>query len=157
MRFYGVGNHGGPTKQNIECIHRLDGAPESSQVGLEHAKPLKKANDKGWSLPVVHDALQHHARGCYSAHSGIKQWNRRAENALLRAEKLATVAHWVVGQPYPADLSKAWKDVLFNQFHDILAGTCLEVAYQDAQHLYGEAMAIVGAPTLSSSGVERAD
>jgi alpha-mannosidase len=32
--------------------------------------------------------------------------------------------------------------VLFNQFHDILGGTSLEAAYEDARDLHGEAMAI---------------
>ena len=27
--------------------------------------------------------LQHHGVGCYTSHSGIKRWNRRAENVLL--------------------------------------------------------------------------
>ena len=39
-------------------------------------------------------------------------------------------------------LSHAWKNVLFNQFHDILAGTSLEAAYEDAREQYGEAMSI---------------
>jgi hypothetical protein len=33
-------------------------------------------------------------------------------------------------QPYPVDYKRAWKNVLFNQFHDILAGTSLEAAYE---------------------------
>jgi len=36
---------------------------------------------------TVNDELQHHARGCYSACSDIKLWNRQAEAALLSAEK----------------------------------------------------------------------
>ena len=66
----------------------------------------------------------------------------RAE--VLAAEKLAAVAEAVAGQPYPAGLEQAWKSVLFNQFHDILAGTSVEAAYEDARDLYGEANAIAG-------------
>jgi alpha-mannosidase len=95
-------------------------------------------------LPVVHDDLQHHASGCYAAHSGIKHWNRRAENRLIAAEKFSAIAAQIVEQPYPADFARAWQSVLFNQFHDILAGTSVESAYDDASHLYGEAMAIAG-------------
>ncbi len=144
--FFGVGNHGGgPTVENIECIRGLDREPSLPTLAFSTAgRFFEAARAKGWSLPVVRDDLQHHARGCYAAHSGIKCWNRQAENALLKAEKWISIAHWLTGQPYPAELSRAWKDVLFNQFHDILAGTSMEAAYQDAQHLYGEAMAIAG-------------
>ncbi|MFW5696548.1 MAG: glycoside hydrolase family 38 C-terminal domain-containing protein [Phototrophicaceae bacterium] len=97
---------------------------------------------KDLPIPVVHSDLQHHAQGCYAAHSGIKQWNRLAENRLLMAEKWSLLAAWITDQPYPTDFDRAWKSTLFNQFHDILAGTSLEVAYDDARDTYGEALAI---------------
>ncbi len=145
MCFYGVGNHGGgPTKENIESIRRLNEDP--SCPTLLFSTPdrfFAGALEKGASFPVVHDELQHHAVGCYSAHSGVKRWNRRSENLLLAAEKLSSVARQVAGQPYPAkELAHAWKVVLFNQFHDILAGTSIESAYEDARDEYGEAMSI---------------
>jgi alpha-mannosidase len=144
--FYGVGNHGGgPTVDNIECIRRLDREPELPTLAFSTiGRFLEAARAKGWALPVVHGDLQHHARGCYAAHSAVKRWNRQAENALLRAEKWAAIAHRVTGQPYLTGLAAAWKGVLLNQFHDVLAGTCLEAAYGDAQHLYGEATAVAG-------------
>ena len=142
--FYGVGNHGGgPTVKNIESIRRLDQDPALPRLVFSTVGHFfETARAKAWPLPTVCGELQHHASGCYAAHSGIKRWNRQAENALLRAEKWGLIADRVTGQPYPSDLTVAWKSVLFNQFHDILAGTCLEAAYDDARHLYGEAMAI---------------
>jgi alpha-mannosidase len=44
--------------------------------------------------------------------------------------------------PYPNDFGRAWKDVLFNQFHDTMAGTAIESAYDDARDTYGEALSI---------------
>ena len=150
MCFYGVGNHGGgPTKANIESVERLnreDDLPEL--VFSTPERYFHEVERKDWQLPTVHDELQHHASGCYAAHSGIKRWNRKAENLLITAEKWAAVASEVLEQPYPTDLAHAWKSVLFNQFHDILAGTSLETAYDDARDLYGEAMA-VGARALN--------
>jgi alpha-mannosidase len=61
---------------------------------------------------------------------------------LLAAEKFSALAERVTGQPYSKEFERAWKNVLFNQFHDILAGTSLEVAYDDARDQYGEAMSI---------------
>ena len=144
MCFYGVGNHGGgPTKENIESIARLN--REDIMPKLIFSTPeryFREVESKNWNLPVVHDELQHHASGCYAAHSGVKRWNRRAENLLVSAEKWATVANLVAHQPYSDGLAHAWKGVLFNQFHDILAGTSLESAYDDARDLYGEALSI---------------
>jgi alpha-mannosidase len=37
-------------------------------------------------------------------------------------------------------LSDIWRDILFNDFHDILPGTCTEPAERDALDLYGRAM-----------------
>ena len=105
-------------------------------------------------LPSWPAELVHHAIGCYAAHSGVKRWNRQAELALIRAEKFAALAHAKVGLPFPqAELEHAWKRVLFNQFHDILAGTSLESAYQDAGHEYGEAMAV--AQHVTNAAVQR--
>ncbi len=144
--FYGVGDHGGgPTRANIESIRALDAAP-----GMPHLQPstveaffrsvLERTDPE--SIPVWRDEMQNHAVGCYSAHSGVKLWNRGAENALLAAEKLSSVAHRVTGQRYPDEFRQAWTDVLFNQMHDILPGTSLEPAYDDARDAAGEALAI---------------
>lgn len=141
MVFYGVGNHGGgPTKRNLESIRALDADP--AYPHLVFSDPLRffqSVEKEGLDIPVVHDDLQHHASGCYSATSLIKMTNRRAENALLTAEKFSAAA--MPYQPYP-DYSRAWKNLLFNQFHDILAGCCIESAYTDARDQLGETISI---------------
>src|SRR5215216_2693171 len=151
MCFYGVGNHGGgPTITNIENIHHLD-ADAEFPARLICSTPeafFQAAETKNWPIPIVQSELQHHASGCYAAHSGIKRWNRLAENRLLAAEKLSVAAMiWDQATdgpvPYYRDeFIRAWKNVLFNQFHDIMAGTSLEAAYDDAHNAYGEALTI---------------
>ncbi|MGC8781361.1 MAG: alpha-mannosidase [Anaerolineae bacterium] len=144
MCFYGVGNHGGgPTIANIECIRRLDGAADLPKLRFSSPETFFRSVEKlAATLPTVRDELQHHASGCYAAHSGIKRWNRLAEQRLLVAEKWSALAAWTTGQPYPADLGRAWQSLLFNQFHDILAGTAIEPAYDDARDQIGEALTI---------------
>jgi alpha-mannosidase len=145
MCFYGVGNHGGgPTVENLRSIRRLDADPTLPRLIFSTPNRFfEQIEAQSLPLPVVHDDLQHHASGCYAAHSGIKYWNRRAEWALLTAEKWAAVASMLGGPAYPtADLERAWQGVLFNQFHDIMAGTSIESAYIDARNLHGEALAI---------------
>lgn len=146
MCFYGVGNHGGgPTRENIDSIHALRDDPTLPDILFSTpSRYFAAMRESGYQPPVFHDELQMHAVGCYAAHSGVKRWNRLAENQLLAAEKLSVLASRVSGQRYPDDFALAWKDVLFNQFHDILAGTSIEPAYDDARNLYGEALAIAG-------------
>ncbi len=142
MCFYGVGDHGGgPTKENIENIRHLSDDPELPALAFSTATAFfESVATRDWPLPTVHDELQHHASGCYAAHSAIKRWNRQAENTLQRAETWAAIAAHTTGLSYPqAEFGQAWQNVLFNQFHDILAGTSLAAAYDDARNLYGEA------------------
>lgn len=144
MCFYGVGNHGGgPTKENIESISRLNDDSDFPKLVLSTPNRFfEEVLEKNLPFPIVHDDFQHHASGCYAVHSGIKKWNREAENLLSSAEKFSAIANWTTGQKYPFDYNLAWKNVLFNQFHDILAGTSLEAAYEDARNMHGEAMSI---------------
>ncbi|HEU5203472.1 MAG TPA: glycoside hydrolase family 38 C-terminal domain-containing protein [Candidatus Limnocylindrales bacterium] len=159
MAFYGVGNHGGgPTRENLDSIRRLDGA--GAMPRLRHSTPARffdAVRSSGAELPLVSEELQHHAVGCYSAHSGIKRWNRRAENILAPAEAWAAVAERVVGLAYPREeLTNAWKQVLFNQFHDTLGGTAIEPAYDDARDQLGEATSIAGrAHNLAVQSISR--
>ena len=145
MVFYGVGNHGGgPTKANIESIRRLS-ETNGGRARLEFSSPRAffdaVAGEDG--IPVHKGEMLHHAVGCYSAHSSVKRWNRRAENLLQRAEKWAAVADVLGGAAYPLDeLTEAWKFVLFNQFHDTLAGTSIRPAYEDSRDQYGHASSL---------------
>jgi alpha-mannosidase len=136
--FYGVGNHGGgPTIANIEQVARMGLQPSSLRTFFDS---VAAANG---DRPVVRGELQHHSPGCYTTHSGIKRWNRRAESLLVRAEKWCAVADSLGLRPYPLDeLTDAWKLVLFNQFHDTLAGTSIEPAYDDARDQLGHASSL---------------
>jgi len=139
MAFFGVGNHGGgPTARTIDYIKGKGDPDDLFSTVDEYFTNVDKTN-----LPVVKEELQHHARGCYSATSYVKTMNRRCEENLLTAERFCVMANRLVGYAYPRKkLNKAWKNVLFNQFHDILAGCSIESAYTDASYLYGETMSI---------------
>jgi alpha-mannosidase len=61
---------------------------------------------------------------------------RDSEVEVLNAEKWASLA-WLDGRAYPGnELTEDWKKVLFNQFHDLGAGSGIGVIYQDAQKDY---------------------
>jgi alpha-mannosidase len=144
MVFYGVGNHGGgPKRVNLDSIRRLSGTDGRPRLEPSSTRAFFDRVASNGHLRVHAGELQHHAVGCYSAHSGIKRWNRRAENLLQRAEKWSAVADVLGAQPYPrAELTQAWKLLLFNQFHDTLAGTSIAPAYEDARDQLGHASSV---------------
>ena len=131
--FYGIGNHGGgPTRDDIRRIMNVQQMPnmprvEFSTLGRFFREALAQTRD----FPVVHDDLQHHAVGCYTAVSEIKRQNRECEALLLASERLATCASMLGGPPRQTTFARGWKKVLFNQFHDILAGTSIRPVYDD--------------------------
>ncbi|HIK05573.1 MAG TPA: alpha-mannosidase [Trichormus sp. M33_DOE_039] len=86
------------------------------------------------SFPIWDDELylEFH-RGCYTTHADQKRWNRSSENLLYQAELFATFAKVICGVEYPkTEIETAWKQVLFNQFHDILPGSSITQVYLDA-------------------------
>ncbi|MBN1346090.1 MAG: alpha-mannosidase [Phycisphaerae bacterium] len=144
MCFYGVGNHGGgPTKAQLAAIEQW--RKDRKRPKLVYSSPdafhdvvVSQVGDK---LPRYKGELQHHASGCYAAVSLIKALNRRAEETLLAAERWASIARMTLGRAAPTEaLARAWKHVLFNQFHDIMAGTSVEEAYVDARDQMGAAL-----------------
>jgi alpha-mannosidase len=88
-------------------------------------------------LPIWNDELyfEYH-RGIFTTQANQKRNMRESEEELLNAEKYSSIA-WLSGTAYPAaQLTEAWKKVLFNQFHDLAAGSGIGVIYKDAQRDY---------------------
>lgn len=145
MLFYGVGNHGGgPTRGVIEHAQKElkeDGFHEmlfSSPDAFFESLCLEKVD-----LPVWTDDMQHHASGCYSATSLVKKLNRTLENALYSSEAFATVAAKIADMKERTKcFGEAWRDVCFNQFHDILCGCSIMEAYDDVSASMGHALTI---------------
>jgi alpha-mannosidase len=141
---YGVGNHGGgPTKKAVQSIRETNADPEWPTLVMGSLEGFfDRATQR--EHPVVSHELQHHARGCYSAYSLIKQLNRQGEEGLLAAEKWTSFASFL-GYQYPTEkFEYAWRRVLFNQFHDILAGSSVPSAYEDSKQEIGEALSGTG-------------
>ena len=145
MCFYGWGDHGGGlTRENITSIRSLSKRGDMPSIVFSSPNHFfKNIRQKKLPLQVFRDDLQHHASGCYSVHSEIKRTNMKAENTLVTAEKMAVLANTLLGREYPQEnLTRAWKNVLFAQFHDILAGTSIFEAYHDVRDLQGEALTL---------------
>ena len=141
MIFFGVGNHGGgPTIIQLLEIESL----RSEGTDIEYSDPNQFfANVERNSLPIIRGEMQPHAIGCYSAHSEIKRLNRRAENALVQAEASVILLSLALNEKIPKGIfTQAWKNVCFNQFHDILGGVAIKEACEDAITMYREAISI---------------
>lgn len=139
MCFYGVGNHGGgPTIAGLQYLDGYIAAhPEARHAAADAYFDEARANGAAQSAPVWQHDLQHHASGCYTANVRIKALNRQAETVLDEAERYALLASLLAGGPDERErIEKAWKKVMFNQFHDVLAGCTLRSAAWDAQHAF---------------------
>lgn len=137
MVFFGVGNHGGgPSKEHLANADAL-----IAEGDFKYSTPDEYFSETAdVEMPIVNEDLQHHASGCYSANSRIKELNRRAETELVTAEKLDVLSHAITGSAIHNDaIERAWERVMFNQFHDILAGCSIKDAYVDAESAYGYA------------------
>ncbi len=142
--FFGVGNHGGgPTKANIEGLLRFkETYSDRAEMCFSDLETAFRGI-KGES-PVLQGELQKCNVGCYSIQSDLKKLNRQAENTALRAEKLCAMAAMVTDKSSRnADCFKEiWKAILFNHFHDMITGTSVQEACQQAAWDYGKAISL---------------
>ncbi len=137
---FGVGDHGGgPTRRdliNAELVNRQKGFPRFRHA---RADEFFRAVEDCPRIPVVRNELNFTFEGCYTTHGDIKWMNRRGESMLHEAEVIASLAA-TEGARYPlASLEKAWRKVLFNQFHDLLDGSAIHAAYEHSRKIFKEA------------------
>ena len=168
MDLYGVGDHGGgPTRSMLdEGLHWMqpDKIVPKSSYGItmpwfEKTRSMVSAESPTWNyqtlaangphleqpaagqitIPTWKDELyfEYH-RGVFTTQANHKKNMRDSEEEVLNAEKYSSLA-WLDGQAYPqTELNDAWKKVLFNQFHDLAAGSGIGIIYKDARKEYQE-------------------
>ncbi len=88
--------------------------------------------------PIFQGDLNPVFQGCYSARIKIKQWNRKMETLLHDVEWLGSISG---RETLPDELKLIWEDVLFNQFHDIICGSQVDVVYERVLDRYSRAHA----------------
>jgi alpha-mannosidase len=165
MDLYGIGDHGGgPTRaildegfhweqpghvtpkiefgtaQSYFSLLEYQIAPDSpvwnyQSIAKGYTPPPLvpgKVNIPTWKSELY---FEYH-RGVMTTQANHKRNMREAEVEVLNAEKFSSIA-WLYGLKYPADeLTEDWKKVLFNQFHDLAAGSGIGRIYKDAQKDY---------------------
>jgi alpha-mannosidase len=91
------------------------------------------------SVPTWNDEMYYEFhRGVMTTQANHKRNMRESEEAVLNSEKYASLA-WLAGDNYPGErLTSSWKKVLFNQFHDLAAGSGIGVIFKEAEKDYEE-------------------
>ena len=148
MYLYGVGDHGGgPTRVDLDTALRWQKGdlvyPQLNfSTATQYFADLEK-NKSELKIPTWDGELyfQYH-RGVQTSQSEEKRGNRQNEELVLNAEKIVSI-ETLFGASWPQqNFDTAWKDILFNQFHDILPGSGIHINYVDAARRYAVASRI---------------
>ena len=137
---YGVGDHGGgPTRRDIETAIEMQSWPIWPRVQFGTLRQFfHEAEAIREKLPVIDHELNYFSAGCYTTQTRIKRANRRSEAALADAERWNAFA----GRSLREDKhQQAWQNVLYNHFHDIITGSCVEDSRENAMGQYSRALA----------------
>ncbi len=138
--FWGLGDHGGgATREDLKKIDAF--IAREKRVRILHSTPdrfARAVRAAAAQSPVHTGDLQRCFPGCYTSLSGLKRAAVENLGVLVQSEALATAAWWLRGGAYPEDdLRRAWQRRLFNDFHDVITGSCVEPAEKDALAIYG--------------------
>ncbi|MDU3801448.1 alpha-mannosidase [Paraclostridium bifermentans] len=146
---YGFGDGGGGVnREMLEYRKRLDKMPGLPNVktgkASEYFRCLKEKVEKTEEYVHTWDGelyLEYH-RGTYTSQAYTKMMNRKLELLYRETEWLSTVAcltnnDWSLYENN--EITKGWKTILRNQFHDIIPGSSITEVYEDAKQEYKEA------------------
>ena len=144
---YGHGNGGGgPTREMIERARRfadLDGAPRiTAGTTDEFFAHIEGEIAAGAPVPVWNGELYFEMhRGTLTSQAKTKVGNRRCEALLREAELWWAAATNVVPAEVTAELDELWKEVLLQQFHDIIPGSSITWVYEDSEAAHAKVAA----------------
>ena len=135
LNLYGIGDGGGgPSKEHIELGLRqqnLEGVPKFKFAqAKDFIKKLQELDRE--KLPVWQGELYFELhRGTYTTQAWMKKYNRMLEQKMQFIEFLSVLTNRNTSQY----LQAIWKDILLNQFHDIIPGSSIGWVYDDAHAL----------------------
>ena len=139
LHLYGVGDHGGgPTRTMLDNAERWR-KPDVVFPNLRFTTAKSFFDDLDQKLPSMkvptwRDELyfEYH-RGVMTTQAETKRRIRTTEEVLLNAEKFAALST-LYGRKYPVEaFQRGWRDLLFDDFHDIFPGSGIAVNYLDAK------------------------
>ena len=126
---------GGPTREMLERARRLASADPRVTVAVgtpdEFFDAVEAEVRAGAPVPVWRGELYLEThRGTLTSQLRTKLGNRRCERLLVEAEL------WAATLGRPADVDDLWREVLTQQFHDILPGSSIAWVHADAEAVF---------------------
>ena len=144
---YGDGG-GGPSAEMVEDVRELAAFPSLPAAAFSRVDSffdrLRRAS-RDASLPVwVGELYLELHRGTFTSQGRTKRLHRRAERDLVAAEVAASLAVLFGASRPEVDLSRPWRLLLRNQFHDILPGSSIGDVYVRADEELTEVVDAAG-------------
>jgi alpha-mannosidase len=141
---YGDGG-GGVNRDMLECRRRLDKIPGLPNIKMstagEYFRKLHYTVEHTDQYVHTWDGelyLEYH-RGTYTSQAYNKRMNRKMELLYRRVEWLTVMEALQSGNLADAkqeELTKGWKHILTDQFHDIIPGSSIHEVYEDSRKDY---------------------
>ncbi|MCR4586993.1 MAG: alpha-mannosidase, partial [Lachnospiraceae bacterium] len=132
---YGYGDGGGgATEEMVEAARRmtdLNGVPR-----LKRENPVEffhRLEEKGCKNTYYGEIYLAWHRGTLTSQARIKRGMRRAEEAVREAEYLAGLLRLEGKEVKQNELEALWKELLLDEFHDILPGTGIAQVVKEAE------------------------
>lgn len=127
LKLYGVGDHGGgPTRRDLERIQDCMNWPLYPQLRFGTLREFYEILDReGSGIPTLCGERNPVYTGCYTSQTRIKSAARRTERMLQQAECAGALARLTGGGYDRHAVGSGWEKLLFQQFHDILTGSCV--------------------------------
>jgi alpha-mannosidase len=142
---YGIGDHGGgPTADMMDLAEDWKRSelffqlkPQTVEGFIDQLE--EEIADK--SMPIWDDELYLELhRGTFTTKADQKRKNRKIEVLIANTEKFCSIANLSQKVNYPKlKLEEAWKNLLLNQFHDILPGSSVPEVFEDANLAWTQA------------------
>jgi alpha-mannosidase len=134
------GDYAVPSQSTPETLTRWN--QDNNDIKIFFSAPTRffeAVSEKKSDLQVVRKDMNPAILGTYGSRIRLKTLNRKVENCIITAEKLSTICSHM-GLDYPTQkLEETWEKVMRNQFHDVLCGSCVDPAFNQAMQLYTEA------------------
>ncbi|KRZ86165.1 Alpha-mannosidase 2C1 [Trichinella sp. T8] len=140
LLLFGKGDGGGgPEREMCERLvrsQRLPGCPAVKPTTPASFFEDVEATDMQNLLTWVGELYLEMHNGTYTTQAEVKRKNRKGEFLLRDCEMLAAMRFVLDSGGDVRSFYKEWLQLLQNQFHDVLPGTCIALAYVEANRMY---------------------
>lgn len=132
---------GGATRDHLEFLRRLKDLEGCPKCHIDAPAAFFKKLDISKLPRWVGELYLAGHRGTYTTQAKTKKGNRKSELMLREAEMWGAIASVATGMRFPQEeMNGLWRDVLLNQFHDIIPGSSIAQVHGEAEAVYAQAI-----------------